>query len=256
MKTRKTKLQSAQIGMKASLRTPFGSSVRYRLNSRLSCSRTAAISSTESTPIRPLITLPFSVQRRSVRMTEGALRRACGQPGSDGVMGTPNFENRAGAPLVTNATMKSPGDSAAASTTQGRRLARDKSVNGNAARTISPGSGMAGEIGIVVAWLDVRVGIEVRLFLQEIQRAALLGQSGDVCCRQIVFPVGWVFQDQHCKMSIGGQRNVGRKSKPPPVFDFDWDCSHEAKIARKTRQPSLISGLRHSTLNSNPSQLS
>ena len=114
---------------------------------------------------------------------------------------------------------------------------------------------LAGEIGIVVAGLDVRVGIEVRLFLQEIQRAALLGQSGDVCGRQIVFPVGRAFQDQHSEMSIGRQGNVGRKPKPPPVFDFDWDCSHKSKIARKTRQPSLISGLRLSTLNSTPSQL-
>jgi len=240
--------------MKTSPRIAFASPICYRLKILLSCSRTAAISSPERTPTRPLITLLCSVQSRSGRITECAMRRDCAHPGSDGVMGTPKLGNRAGAPLVTNATMKSPGDSAAASTTQGRRLARDKSVKGNAARTISPGSGMAGEIGIVVAGLDVRVGIEVRLFLQEIQRAALRGQAGDVCCRQIVFPVGGAFQDQHGEMSIGGQGNGGRKLKPPSVFDFDWDCSHEGKIARTTRQPSLISGLRLSTYKLNPRQ--
>ncbi len=229
-------------------------SAGYRPNNSLSCCRTVARNAADSTPIRPLITLLFSVQSRSDRMTEGTLRRACGQPGSEGVMGTPNFGNRAETPLVTNATMKSPGDSAAASTTQGRRLARDKSVNGNAARTMSPGSGMAGEIGVVVAGLDVRVGIEVRLFLQEIQRTALLGQAGDVCCSQIVFPVDGAFKDEHGEVSVDGQGSFGREPEPPSLFDFYWDCSHGCKIARPPRLPSPISGHRLSTHNSTPPQ--
>jgi hypothetical protein len=129
-----------------------------------------------------------------------------------------------------------------------------KSVNGNAARTISPGNGMAGEIRVVVAGLDVRVGIEIRFSLQEIQSTAVLSQAGDVCCSQIVFAVGRFLKDEDSEASVGGQRSFGRKAEPTPLFDFDWDCSPGGKMARTPRLPSPISGHCLSTPNSNSRQ--
>lgn len=45
----------------------------------------------------------------------------------------------------------------------GAGFAPDKSVNGKAARTISPACGMSTEIGALVPRFDVGVGVEVRL---------------------------------------------------------------------------------------------
>src|SRR5258708_39037605 len=120
-------------------------------------------------PNRPLITRVFSVQSLSTRIAEGTLSRVCFQSGWEGSTTTPNRGNCAELADVTNATTKSPSVSVAARTTHGRRLTADKSANGKAASTISPGRGMASEIRIVMARLDVGVSIDFRLLVQKLE---------------------------------------------------------------------------------------
>jgi len=242
---------------RAVLSLAFGSGVNTvfhcRRNSPLSCCRTACRKSSESTPIRPLKTLVLSALSLSARSTDGYFSFVSFKSGGDGSTSAPNYGNRAGAPVVMNATMKSPGDSAVASTTHGRRLAPDRSVKGKTAGTRSPGSGIAGEIRIVMTRFNVRVSVEVGLLLQEVQRAASFGQPGEICRAQV--GISWAFQDEHSAVSVGGQDDP-RKSEPSICFDIDGECSHVSEIARMDRLPSFISEHTLSTLNSNRPELS
>lgn len=75
------------------------------------------------------------------------------------------------------ATTRSPGDSATPRTRHGLRFVPDKSVKGNAARTMSPTCGMSAEIGILLARLDIGVGIEIRLRREKVEGAGFLRDS-------------------------------------------------------------------------------
>jgi hypothetical protein len=190
----------------------FGAKLPIAVDQRLkSVFRRARITSSKSDgrmPNRPVRTRVLSVQSLSVRTTEEALRLVRLQDGCVGSTATPKHGNLAAGSVVMKATTKSPGNSAVARTTHGRRFVPDKSVNGNAARTISPTCGMFAEIGIFVAGFDVGVGIKVRLRREKVEGATLLRESSHRRARKVI--VAGLRHDEH---------ELGRGAWP----SFQWN---------------------------------
>jgi hypothetical protein len=191
-----------------------------RLKSIFRWARISLSKSRGKTPRRPVITRVLRVQSLSARTTEGALRRVRSQEGCVGSTATPKRGNLPADSVVMKANTKSPGDSASARTTQGRRFVPDKSVNGKAASTMSPTCGMSAEIGVLVPRFNIGVGIEVRLRREKVKGPADLCDLRQRFAGPTVVP--WLRDDE-------------RQLRKPAQSSFRWHA-HDARFIHLNRQ--------------------
>ena len=190
------------------------------------------------TPKRPVMTRVFRVQSLSVRTTEEALRRVCLQDGCVGSTTIPKRGNLADGSVVMKANTKSPGDSAAARTTHGRRFVPDKSVNGNAARTISPTCGMSSaEIGVFVPRLDVGVGIKVRLRREKVEGSTLLRDPGHHFAGNAIIPR--LRYHEH-ELRRGARPGFRRDAHDAGSVHLDLQCFHAPNLTHGSTPPSFF----------------
>ncbi len=208
-----------------------------RHNHRWSFHRTACITSAGMTPIAPLITDRCKVVSLSTRTRDGLLRPVVRQSGWIGPTATVRGEAGTPGAEVMNATRKSSAESHRASTRHGRRLAPDRSVNGNAAWTISPGRNMRGlfsKSGIFPPRQNIEVAVNIRLFLEEVERAAGFRQTRNLCSIRL----GGV-QHQHGQPGLRGQRHPCRQFQQAVGIDSDLNRFHKNKIqcARRIANP-------------------
>ncbi len=199
------------------------------LNSVFNRARMVSSKSGGMTPRRPAMTHVLSVQSLSIRTTDEALRRVRFQAGWVDSTATPKRRNFAGDSVVMKANTKSPGDSAGARTTQGRRLTDDKSVNGNAARTMSPTCGVTAKIGVLVTRFDVSVGIEVRLRREKFERPAGLRDSRHLVASQTMVP--WLRDDEH-QPGKPGRTVLRRDANDAGFVHLDHQGFHAPSLPR------------------------
>jgi hypothetical protein len=193
-------------------------------NNRRSFCRTAAIRSSGKTPIAPLMTERCRVVSLSTRTWDGLLSPVFRQSEWVGSTATVRIEVEADGAEVIKATRKSSGESHCANIRQGRRLPADKSVNGNAAWTISPGWNtrqLFSESRIHAPRQNVLVAINLRLCFEKIKGAAGLGQAGNLDAAGIIR-----LQRQHRQTSARGQRNTGGQFQHAVGLDTDFDGLH------------------------------
>jgi hypothetical protein len=200
-------------------------------------SRIALSKSKGKMPKRPVMTRVLRVQSLSVRTTDEVLSRVCVHDGCVDSMATPKRGNFPGGSVVMKANTKSPGDSAAARTTHGRRFAPDKSVNGNAARTISPICGMSAKIGVLVPRFDVGVGIEIRLRREKIESPPLL------CYPSHHFPGQAIISGFHYnehQLRRAARTTFRRNAHDTGFIDLDHHRFHVSKLTYRRTLPSFI----------------
>src|SRR6266566_3916611 len=140
--------------------------------------------------------------------------------------------------VVMKANTKSPGDSAAARTTHGRRIVPDKSVNGNAARTISPTCGMSSaEIGVFVPRLDVGVGIKVRLRREKVEGSTLLRDPGHHFAGNAIIPR--LRYHEH-ELRRGARPGFRRDAHDAGSVHLDLQCFHAPNLTHGRTPPSFF----------------
>jgi len=206
----------------------------------LSFSRTDRVTSSGKTPIAPLITDSCSVVSLSTRIKEGRLRPVFRHSGWVGSTATVRAEDGAPVAEVINATRKSSGKSHCANTRQGRRFALVRSVNGNAAWTISPGWNMRRlllEPGIFAAPQNVAIGVDLRLLFEKIEGPARLAEAGNFGARRFIR-----IEHEHSQPGVRRQRNAGRQFQDTVLFHhFDGlharTLDHRRPIAKAQPAP-------------------
>jgi hypothetical protein len=198
-------------------------------------------------PKRPVMTRVLRVQSLSVRTTERALRCVWLQDGCVGSTAMPKRGNLASGSVVINATTKSPGDSATPRTTHGLRFALDKSVNGKAARTISPACGMSAEIGILVAGFYIGIGIKIGLRREKLEGAALLRDSGHHSAGE---PVIRRLRDHEYQPGKPMGPGFGWNAYHAGFIHFDRQRFHVPSLAHRRTLPSFCGTLCHPSPNS------
>ncbi len=211
--------------------------------------RMASSKSGGRTPRRPVMTQVLRVQSLSIRTTEEALRRVRFQDGWVGSTATPKRGNFAGGSVVTKANTKSPGDSAVARTTQGRRLVADQSVNGNTARTMSPTCGMAAEIEVLVTGFDVGVGIEVRLRREKLEGPAGLRDSGHLVAGQAIVPR---LRDDEHQLRKSGRPSLQRDAHDTGLVHLDHQRFHAPSLPLGKANCQLITDHESCTISNSP----
>lgn len=196
------------------------------------------------TPIAPLITDRCNVVSLSARISEGRLRPVPCPFGWVGSTATACADRGGAGDEVMKATMKSLGESHRASTRQGRRFEAVKSEKGNAAWTISPGWNMPKlflEPRVFSSRKNIGVAVNIRFFLQKIERATFLSQTENEQAVQVSrFALGRL-EDQHGETGVSGESDGGRKPQHAALLYFDRDCLHRETICGSRRLPRLLS---------------
>lgn len=119
--------------------------------------------------------------------------------------------------------------------------ALDRSVNGNAAWTISTGWNMGrlfSEPGICAARQNVAIAVDLRLLFEEIEGAARLREAGDLGARRLIR-----LEHQHGQPGVRRQRDAGRQFQDA-VLLHHFDCLHAATLDHRRPiakvQPALM----------------
>ena len=139
--------------------------------------------------------------------------------------------------VVMKARMKSSGESHRASTRQGRLFALVRSVNGNAAWTISPGWNMPRllpEPWIVPTGQNISVAVNLRLFFQKIEGATVFSQGGNHRAAHLLRSRFSRVQNQDRESSLRWKMGTRWEFQHPIFFDLDLQRFHGRNVNRKT----------------------
>jgi hypothetical protein len=201
--------------------------------------RTSFMRSSGRIPMPPLITDRFRVVSLSTRITEGLFKPVPRQSPWLGATAMARTECEDAGEEVRNATIKSSGKSHCAKIRQGRRFELVKSVNGNAAWTISPGwniPGSAPEPRVFPPGKNISVAVNFRLIPEEIECPALLGEGGDSrACQASLLALPWL-KNKDGQMSVRRERNI-RRNFQHSVLDLYFQCSHEFSLIKNQNLP-------------------
>lgn len=187
-------------------------------------------------PKRPAMTWVLRVQSLSVLTTEGAFRRVWPQEGCDCSMATPKRGNLDARSVVMKATTWSPGDSATPITTQGRRFVPDKSVNGNAARTMSPTCGMSAEIRVLLPAFDIGVGIKVGLRREKVESSTLMRDSRHRLAGKLILRLR---HDEH-QFRRGARPSLRGDAHKAGCIHLHCQRFHGSKLTHAAKVPSFL----------------
>jgi hypothetical protein len=180
-------------------------------------------------PITPLITDTCSVVSLSARTSDGRLRPVRRHSGWVPSTEMECVEDEEPDEVVMKARMKSSGESHRASPKQGRRFALVRSVNGNAAWTISPGWNMPRllpEPWIFPTGQNIGVAVNLRLLFQNIEGAALFSQGGNHRAAHFLRLRFSRLQNQDREPSLRWKMDTRWEFQHPIVFDFDLQRFH------------------------------
>jgi hypothetical protein len=189
-------------------------------------------------PMAPLITEMCRVAILSIRTHDGRFSPVRFQSGCSGPMAIAKSEADY-ATEVMKATAKSSESSQHPRIRQGRRFVVLRSVNGNAAWTISPGWNIPlwPEARILPVGENVPVIVDFGLKLQKVESPTAFGQGSNRSTGPLLGKMVAGLQDQHRQTRARRQRGSGRQLQRAALLDFDFDRSHGVSLPAEGQLP-------------------